>query len=214
MKEETKKCKHCQTDIPKKAKVCPACRKKQKRPLLGTILIILGVIIFIAAISNGNEENPQKVESTTQSTKQDTPQNSKDNETVFKVGETVEYKEVQISLLSYEESQGNEWGSPANGNIFVYAEFEIINNSNNEISISSMISFENYCDGYKLDYSSNALMAISTEDNKHQLDGSIAPGKKMKGVLGLEVPNNWENIEIYYKDNVWLDSNFSFVIEK
>ena len=27
--EETKKCKHCQSDIPKKAKVCPVCKKKQ-----------------------------------------------------------------------------------------------------------------------------------------------------------------------------------------
>ena len=27
--EETKKCKYCQSDIPKKAKVCPVCKKKQ-----------------------------------------------------------------------------------------------------------------------------------------------------------------------------------------
>ena len=27
---ETKICKHCQTEIPKKAKVCPQCRKKVK----------------------------------------------------------------------------------------------------------------------------------------------------------------------------------------
>ena len=27
---ETKKCKHCQTEIPKKAKVCPNCHKKME----------------------------------------------------------------------------------------------------------------------------------------------------------------------------------------
>ena len=28
-KKETKVCKHCQSEIPAKAKVCPNCRKKQ-----------------------------------------------------------------------------------------------------------------------------------------------------------------------------------------
>ena len=31
---ETKKCKYCQSDIPKKAKVCPVCKKKQKKNLV------------------------------------------------------------------------------------------------------------------------------------------------------------------------------------
>ena len=36
MQNETKVCKHCQTEIPKKAKVCPNCRKKQ-----GGLIVIL-----------------------------------------------------------------------------------------------------------------------------------------------------------------------------
>ena len=40
---ETKKCKHCQSDIAKKAKVCPVCRKKQKHTALGIFLIIIGI---------------------------------------------------------------------------------------------------------------------------------------------------------------------------
>lgn len=217
--EEKKKCKHCQSDIPKKAKICPVCKKKQSSKLKWGIIIIV-ILLFIGGLSGEDEsETVNKVE-TSQETNEDfnnveeitVSQDKK--ETVFKVGETAEYKDVQISLLGYEESEGNDWGNPESGNIFVYAEIEIVNNSDEEISISSMMSFENYCDDYKLDYSSNALMALSTEENANQLDGSIAPGKKMKGVLGLEVPSNWNNIEIYYKDNSWLDSNFSFIIEK
>lgn len=38
---ETKKCKHCQTDIPKKAKVCPNCKRKQGGKLKTVLLVIL-----------------------------------------------------------------------------------------------------------------------------------------------------------------------------
>lgn len=44
--QETKLCKHCQTEIPKKAKVCPNCRKKQggitKWLVIVAVLILLG----------------------------------------------------------------------------------------------------------------------------------------------------------------------------
>lgn len=43
--KETKVCKHCQTEIPKKAKVCPQCRKKQGG--IGKWFIILGVVLFL-----------------------------------------------------------------------------------------------------------------------------------------------------------------------
>ena len=115
--------------------------------------------------------------------------------------------------MDYEESDGNDWGTPESGNKFVFVNIEITNNSDKEISISSMASFEAYCDDYKLDYSSNALMASST-DKRNQLDGSVAAGKKMNGWLGLEVPSDWSNIEIYYKDSIWSDSNFKFTISK
>ena len=42
--QETKLCKHCQTEIPKKAKVCPQCRKKQGG--IGKIILI-GILAFV-----------------------------------------------------------------------------------------------------------------------------------------------------------------------
>ena len=132
----------------------------------------------------------------------------------FNIGEIAEYNDVQVTVLSYEESIGNEWVQPESGIIFVFPEIEITNNSDDEISVSSMISFDCYIGDYKADFSSNAFMALSTESGKQQLDGSIAPGKKIKGVLGIEAPSDWSTIEIYYKDNVWLSSNFSFLISK
>ena len=54
-KPETKLCKHCKTEIPYDAKVCPNCRKKQGLP---TILVILIVLVVIGAIGTafGNDD--------------------------------------------------------------------------------------------------------------------------------------------------------------
>lgn len=48
---DTKKCKHCQTDIPKKANVCPNCRKKQRNPL-GIPLLIIGIFLLVMGLSS------------------------------------------------------------------------------------------------------------------------------------------------------------------
>ena len=47
-----KKCKYCQTEIEKKAKICPHCRKKQGIPKW---IIVLLVVIGLVAINSFNE---------------------------------------------------------------------------------------------------------------------------------------------------------------
>ncbi len=211
-KQGTKLCKHCKTKIPAGAKVCPNCRKKQ-----GYILkwVIIGIVVIgIIGSAGESDDNAKDVTTAKKENLENTSSQEKKKETEFSVGETAEYKNVQVKLIGYEESYGNDWGKPGDGKVFVFPEFEITNNSNEEISVSSLVSFECYVDDYKTDFSSNAFMVISTEDGKQQLDGSIAPGKKLKGVLGIEASSNWNTVEIYYKDNVWLNSNFSFEIRR
>lgn len=177
------------------------------------IVIVLVIIIGVVIGSSSDDKKVKNVtpkNNSTDTTKESSGSNEK---TEFSVGEVAEYDGVQVSVLDYEEATGDEWTAPDDGKIFVYVNIEIVNNTDGEISVSSMMSFDSYCDDYKLDYSSNALMAASA-DNKQQLDGSIAAGKKMNGYLGLEVPVDWKTIEINYKDNVWLDSNFKFIINK
>lgn len=77
--KETKVCKYCKSEIPKKAKVCPNCRKKQGG--IGKwIVIAVIVIIVIAAISGGGDDkdkNPQKVSQTPSDDKQTSSENKK-----------------------------------------------------------------------------------------------------------------------------------------
>lgn len=55
MKNETKLCKYCQTEIPMKAKVCPNCRRKQGG-IAKWIIIMLVAFLFIGFINNSNEK--------------------------------------------------------------------------------------------------------------------------------------------------------------
>lgn len=126
----------------------------------------------------------------------------------FKVGDVVELDDVVVSFIGVTKSTGSDFYKPADGNVYVLCEFEIANNSNEELAISSMLSFKAYCDDYACDYSLGALMA---KGDKDQLDGSVAAGKKMKGVVGYEVPTDWKELEIQYTVDLLSSSKIIFV---
>lgn len=55
---ETKICKHCATQIPKDAKICPNCRKRVKGlGAWGVIGIIVGVLILIGVLIGGTSNS-------------------------------------------------------------------------------------------------------------------------------------------------------------
>lgn len=117
MENETKLCKHCKSEIPKGAKVCPNCRKKQGG--IGKWIVIAVVaIVLIAAVSGGGDnkdKNPQKVGETTTGTasaKEETSGNDADNTSdtkqqeteevsnVFQIGDVVETENFKITFVS------------------------------------------------------------------------------------------------------------------
>lgn len=53
----TKLCKHCQTEIPEKAKVCPNCRKRQGKSGCLIVVIVVVVLFVILAIAGGGGGN-------------------------------------------------------------------------------------------------------------------------------------------------------------
>lgn len=101
--KETKICKHCQSEIPAKAKVCPNCRKKQGgMGCLGVILLVVGILIALFAFirmmggSDSKDKNPQKVgeAESNDSAEAEEPSN------VFQVGDIVETDNFRITYES------------------------------------------------------------------------------------------------------------------
>lgn len=210
--ERTKKCKHCKTDIPYNAKVCPNCRKKQSG--VGKfLLIVLIIFIAIVAISSCNKDSgkAKKVDSATSTEKSKDSETKSTEKSKFSVGETAELNKVQVTLKNVTESQGSEFAKPKDGNVFVYAEFEITNNSEKELNISSAVSFDAYQDSYSTQLS---IMAVSANKDLKTLDGTIAPGKKMDGIVAYEVPATYKELEINAQLNVWSSKKIAFDYKK
>lgn len=186
---------------------------KKKGSCLKTLLIIFGVFIILGIIGSvlGGDNEPKKVADKNVEDSQKPGKEAKEEKTIFSIGETAEMNDVQITMMSYEESTGSEFNTPAEGNVFVLVNFEIANNSDSELLVSSMASFEAYADDYALNYSLNALL---DKQDSTQLDGTVASGKKMNGWIGYEVPADWKNLEIHFTDNVWSSNKFIFNISK
>lgn len=210
------KCKVCGENIAKDAKICPKCGakiKKSKGFLIGAVIFF--IIIIIAVSSNNNE--PKKINSESQSSEQAVSDSNslvnqnENDKNVFYVGESAELNNIIVSMKDVTESSGSTYNKPADGNVFVICEFEIANNSDKDINISSMLSFDAYCDDYAC---TSSIAALLEKGNKNQLDGSVAAGKKFNGVVGYEVPSEWKNIEIHFTPDFWSNKDFIFVAEK
>lgn len=214
---ETKLCKHCQTEIPKKAKVCPNCRKKQGG-IVKWIVIAFVVLLIIGAIggsseddSNTNDNNTENVGNTnTSSEKENSENNGKENQkeeikNEFKVGDVVKTSNLKISFLSSGEWQSdNQFIQPKDGYKFHKVEFEFENISKKDQYISSA-DFECYADGYSMEktYYGDDILSIAT----------LSSGKKVKGAIYFEIPENAESVILEYETNFWTEKKIVFVIK-
>lgn len=115
---------------------------------------------------------------------------------------------LSVTLLDYSESRGDSFMPPDDGNIYLVMDLLIENNSSKNVSISSLACFNGYCDSYTVDHSFGAAMA-----EKNSLDGTIAPGKKMKGQIAFEVPKNWQEFELHVNPAIW-GEELEFVFHK
>jgi RNA polymerase subunit RPABC4/transcription elongation factor Spt4 len=67
--QETKTCKYCQSEIDKKAKICPNCRKKQGGNIKWIVAVIVAIIIINAIANGGDDTETSNANSSTAETK-------------------------------------------------------------------------------------------------------------------------------------------------
>ena len=195
-------CKICGADIAKSAKICPACGAKQKKPVVLIVIAVIFAIGIIGAALGGN--SPEKVGNVGTQSSADSSELQK---TECSVGDGVSLNDLEVTFVSCTESSGKDFYTPDSGNVFLFCEFAIENKSNKDIAVSSLMSFEAYVD----DYSTNLSMSGTLAADKNQMDGTIAAGKKMSGVMGYEVPENWKTLEIRFTPDFWSGKDITFI---
>lgn len=223
---ETKLCKHCKTEIPKDAKVCPNCRKKQNGIVKWIVVAVIVIVIIAAATSGGEDDtagtdtkqqnvaaedsrgtaaDTDAADSTKSEAKEDTEtQTEAEVSNVFNVGDVVELDRIKISFLSAEEYvSDNQFMQPKEGNMYYRIGFEVENIGDSDAYVSSW-DWECYADGYS---------AEQTYFNDESLDATLSSGKKTKGYIFFEVPKDAQEVTLEYETNFWTENKIIFVIK-
>lgn len=183
-------------------------KKKKKWPLVAGVIVAL--IIVAACVGGG--EGAKKIGDSSDGSNSSASVTSTE-QSKFAIGDVVELNGVQVTLVGVTESAGAQYLEPAEGNVFLLCEFEINNQSSKDIGVSSIMSFEAYCDDYSISESFTAE-TVAVNDGKKQLDGTVAAGKKMNGVVGYEVPKDWKKLEVTYSPDYWGSKSITFEASK
>lgn len=114
-KSTTKLCKHCKSEIPVKAKVCPVCGKKQGMALWLKILIaffVIGIIGNVLGVNDSDKKDAPAltstpvVEASSQPEETETPEVSEEPESTLTTGQKNALKSAKsylgFSAFSYE----------------------------------------------------------------------------------------------------------------
>ena len=204
----TKKCKHCQEDIPLKAKRCPKCGGKLGMPTWAKALIIIVVVLgcIVGCMSSCSNAVNEAVDDTKNSYK------DVNGKTSFKVNESFEnkYEKITMTEVNTNFTDYSEYFGPADGKKIVMLKFEVenINPENDEIYVSSL-NFVLSADGV------SAEQKYVANDNYNDLSATVASGKKAVGYVFYEVPVTAQKLVVDYNADFWIDgTSIEFVVQE
>lgn len=156
-----------------------------------TLLALLAGLVMVTLIGCGGTTTPEKA--TTQNGENQKP---KAPET-FLVGEPIKMGGLIFTVNSVRDSKGGEFLGPEEGYIYKIVDVTLDNVGEESASISSLLMFSlNDTEGYKYD------VTIAT-DTKGSVDGELQPGRKLRGELAFEVPEDVVGLELLFEPNVF-----------
>lgn len=205
-KESKKLCKHCKTEIPADAKVCPNCRKKQGIKLWQIILIGIVIIVVIGAVAGGGSDEATSNE---QDVKKETKTQEKQEEKKeFTQNETVTFKNIDFTVTNVEKTTGSEYDTAKEGYEYVIVSIKIENKSEEKISYNPY--------DWKMENSNGQEEEITftTIDSDTALSsGNLNAGGIVEGTLAFEQPQGDGGLKLNYYNNSVFDEEASFKIK-
>lgn len=161
---------------------------------------VIAVILFAGVVGAINKDDNGKAapaSGKTQNEKPNKEEPSKDSEketnsTLTGPGQTITTKNFKVTLEKLRKLEGNDFSKPKDGNEFVEIVMLIENISKKDYTVSSMLMFDAYHDGFSVNESITA--GIISDDPT--MNGKLAAGKKLRGKLSYELPSDWKELEI------------------
>jgi hypothetical protein len=173
------------------------------------VLAALLIIIIAASTSNKNPAGNKQgtVPGTTQGTAPATTA-SANKAAAFKIGDTAEAGGVAFTVNSVRESSGTEFIKPKEGSIYYLVDTTVENKSNAAKNVSSILMFKLVdSEGY----SYNITIGPET---KGQVDGEVAPARKLRGELAFEIPKTAKGLELEIDPSIWSAGKIIFKLDR
>lgn len=201
---DTKKCKYCQSDIPKKASVCPVCKKNQGSGC-GTLivtLIILGVIWGALSPAFDKQKNKNNVvdvsQDNTQEEQSESAEEQSEEETISK-GQSFENNGLKVTIddvnTDFTDYEHNEYLSPEEGKKYIQVSFTFENTNGSTDKYVSIYDFECYAD--------NTLCEQSYNFGGDFINTNLSQGRNVSFSTYYIVPSDATSIELEYTANIW-----------
>lgn len=203
-KTKTKKCKHCKTELPVGARICPTCKRKQGGGCLKVFIIV--IIIFFAlgiveVVMRGALIASILSQMDVESNETKTEKKNKDSDgNELTVGSSFEKNGLKITVndasLSY-QGYDNEFGLydlPA-GMKYTMVSFTFENNGDSDAYVS-IYDFKCYADN-------TACEQVYLSDSSGFINDNLSPGRNVSFQTYYTVPEGATSIELEYETDFW-----------
>lgn len=172
---------------------------QNKKPWYKRIWVWIGIIVLVGMVSSAaSPKDTPKLASGASPTSTE----KKDEQTVFKPGDTIEFdgKKVTVATPERNWNSGNEYITPQDGNEFVKVQVTIENNSSTDAMYNTFDWKLQDSKGVIKDVASVAYMVDGALNS-----GELAPGGKVAGFLVFEVPTGDTGLTLRYSASFWSD---------
>lgn len=185
-------------------------KKKKKKSGLLKFFLVLILLVVLAGAAYFLFLGKDAADSDTPASDQTTEDSTADENTLS-YSET--FNDITISLINTTESTGGDLTTPSDGNIFYICEFEVTNNSANDITINSLSCIEAFCGDYSVSEDISGLL-LPEADGKNSLDGTISAGQTFIGVVTYQIPEDYEQMQFRLSPDFWNGDTATFTVPK
>jgi len=161
-------------------------------------ILILSCAVFL--LTSCDDVQPEKVDK--EATQQEESQTKTET---YEIGDSIKAGNLIFTVNSTRTDEGSDFIKPKDGHIYHIVDVTVENAGDKSESVSSFIMFKLFdSDGY------NYNITIGPE-TKGSVDGEISAGRKLRGELAFEVPEDAKGLELVIEPSLF--SSGQIIIE-